>query len=119
MLKRAKKGGRSGSFVNTLDAAEKGDFEPLLGDHTEDWWNFVRERLDLGAKQLMLRIESEDPAFGPWYSWLVYEEADGGSSIALTRIIIPDYETNADSALAVPDGYEQVPYYAFRWGSQS
>ena len=71
----------------------------------------------MGANQLMLRIENEDPAFGPWYAWLVYEQADSGRSIPLMQILIPDYETKADSALAIPDGYEQVPYYAFRWDS--
>jgi hypothetical protein len=115
MEKRSKKGGRSGSFVTTLDAAEKGDFEPLLGGHTQDWWNYVRERLDRGATRLMLRIENEDPAFGRWYAWLVYEGDDSGKSIALTNILIPDYETKADSALAIPDGYEQTPYFALRW----
>lgn len=117
MRKRARRGGGGRSFTEALDAAQKGDFEPLLGDCAEDWWEFVRERLELGTSQFMLRIEVEDPAFGPWYTWLVYEQVDRGSSIALTQLLIPDYATNPEAALAIPDGYEQVPYFAVRFDS--
>ena len=88
-----------------------------MGDRAEDWWEFVREHLELGTNQFTLRIEMEDPAFGPWYTWLVYEQADRGSSIAHTQLLIPDYATNPEAALAIPDGYEQVPYFAVRFGS--
>ena len=106
--------GRRGSeLTEALDAAQKGEVEPLLGD----WWEFVRERLELGTNQFMLRIEVEDRAFGPWYTWVVYEQVDRGSSIALTQLLIPDYATNPEAALAIPDGYEQVPYFAVRFDS--
>ena len=62
MRKRARRGGGGRSFTEALDAAQKGDFEPLLGDRAEDWREFVREQLELGTNQFMLRIEIEDPA---------------------------------------------------------
>jgi hypothetical protein len=105
------------NIADALDAAHRGDIEPLMRDRTEDWWNFVRERLDLGADQLMIRIENDDPAFGSWYLWLVFEVVDQHSGIALMRILIPDYEAKPDSALVIPQGYEQVPYFACRWES--
>jgi len=117
MRKRARRGGGGRSFTKALDAAQKGDFEPLLGDCAEDWWEFVREHLELGTNQFMLRIELQDPAFGPWYTWVVYEQVDRGSSIAFTQLLIPDYETSPEAALAIPDGYEQVPYFAVRFDS--
>jgi hypothetical protein len=117
MRKRARRGGGGRSFTGALDAAQKGDLEPLLGDCAEDWREFVRERLELGTNQFMLRIEVEDRAFGPWYTWVVYERVDRGSSIALTQLLIPDYATSPEAALAIPDGYEQVPYFAVRFGS--
>ena len=117
MRKRARRGGGGRSFTKALDAAQKGDFEPLLGDCAEDWWEFVRERLELGTSQFMLRIEAQDPAYGPWYLWLVYEQVDRDSSLALTQLLIPDPATNPAAALAIPDGYEQVPYFAVRFGS--
>jgi hypothetical protein len=117
MRKRARRGGGGRSFTEALDAAQKGDYGPLWGDCAEDWWEFVREHLELGTGQFMLRIEMEDPAFGPWYTWLVCEQVDRGSSIALTQLLIPDYATNPEAALAIPDGYEQVPYCAVRFDS--
>ena len=117
MRKRARRGGGGRSFTGALDAAQKGDLEPLLGDCAEDWREFVRERLELGTNQFMLRIEVEDRACGPWYTWVVYERVDRSSSIALTQLLIPDYATSPEAALAIPDGYEQVPYFAVRFGS--
>jgi hypothetical protein len=117
MRKRARRGDRGRSFTAALDAAQKGDFEPLLGDCAEDWWEFVREHIELGMNQFMLRIEIEDPAFGPWYTWIVYKQVDRGSSIALAQLLIPDYASNPQAALAIPDGYEQVPYFAVRFDS--
>ena len=117
MRKRARRGGGGRSFTEAMDAAQKGDFGPLLGDCVEDWWEFVREHLELGTNQFMLRIEMEDPAFGPWYTWLVYEQVDRDSSLALTQLLIPDPATNPAAALAIPDGYEQVPYFAVRFDS--
>jgi hypothetical protein len=117
MRKRPRRGGGDRSFTEALDAAQKGDFEPLLGDRAEDWWEFVREHVELGTNQFMLRIEVQDPAFGPWCTWLVYEQAERGSSIALTQFLIPDYTTKPEAALAIPDGYEQVPYFAVRFDS--
>ena len=117
MRKRARRGGGGRSFTEAMDAAQKGDFGPLLGDCVEDWWEFVRERLELGTSQFMLRIEVEDPAFGPWCTWVVYEPVDRGSSLALTQLLIPDPATNPAAALAIPDGYEQVPYFAVRFDS--
>lgn len=114
MRKRRQNHGQT-NISDALNGAKRGDFEALLGDRTEDWWNFVQERVDLGASQLMLRIEHEDSAFGFWYMWLVFEGDDQGSSVALTRILIPDYETKPDSALAIPKGYEHVPFFMYRW----
>jgi hypothetical protein len=119
MGKRARRGGGGRSFTEALGAAEKGDFEPLVGDCAEDWWEFVREHLQLGTDQFMLRIELEDPAFGPWYAWVVYEQVDRGSSIALTGLLIPDYTTNPEAALAIPRGYEQVPYFGVQFEGTS
>ena len=117
MRKRTRRGGGGRSFTEALGAAQKGNFEPLLGDCTEGWREFVRERLELGTNQFMLQVEVEDPTFGPWYTWLVYEQVDRGSSIALTQLLIPDYATNLKAALAIPDGYEQVPYFSVRFDS--
>ena len=36
MWKRTRRGGWGRSFTEALDAAQKGDFEPLLGDCAED-----------------------------------------------------------------------------------
>jgi hypothetical protein len=113
MRKRRRKGEQSVESV--LDAAKVGDFESLLGDESNAWWNFVVERLGLRVDQLMLRIEAEDPAIGSWYLWLVYEVDESDNSIALANILIPDYENRPESALTTPEGYEQVPYLACRW----
>jgi hypothetical protein len=117
MRKRARRGGRGQSLTEAIAAAQEGHFEPLLGDCAEDWWEFVREHLELGTNQFMLRIAMEDPAFGRWYTWLEYEGVDRGSSIALANVLIPDYAANPEAALAIPDGYEQVPYFAVRFDS--
>jgi hypothetical protein len=114
LAKRHKKHGQA-NIADAINDAKGGDFGALLGDRTEDWWSFVRERLDGGASQLMLRIEHDDSAFGSWYMWLEFEGDDQCSSIALTRILVPDYETKPDSALAIPDGYEHVPFFVYRW----
>jgi len=47
----------------------------------------------------------------------VYEQVDRDSSLALTQLLIPDPATNPAAALAIPDGYEQVPYFAVRFDS--
>ena len=117
MRKRARRGGGGRSFTEAMDAAQKGDFGPLLGDCVEDWWEFVRERLELGTSQFMLRIEAQDPAYGPWYLWHVNEQVERDRSHARTQLVIPDPATNPAAALAIPDGYEQVPYFAVRFDS--
>jgi hypothetical protein len=103
------------SVKSVLDAAKVGDFESLLGDGANAWWNFVVGRLELRVDQLMLRIEAEDPASGRWYLWLVYEVDESDNSIALAEVLVPDYENRPESALTTPEGYEQVPYFACRW----
>jgi len=88
-----------------LDAALHGDFSSLFGDDGEVWWSFVRDRAELGADQVMLRVDT-----GTWCCWLVYEVVDNRSGIAMTQMLIPDYEKRPETAMAIPAGYEQVPY---------
>ena len=117
MRKRPKKGGRSeGGAGAALNAAQKGDFGPLLEDEVDAWWNFVGEHLELGTNRLMLRIEAQDPR-GPWYLWLVYDVDHGDKSLALSELMLPNDETMANragTATATPEGYEQVPYFPYR-----
>lgn len=94
-----------------IKAAREGDFTSLLGDDTESWWAFVRERLDLGADELMIRIDLEDASFGPWCLWLLFSVQELGSALALEGILVPDYENEPGAALATPEGREQVPYF--------
>jgi hypothetical protein len=99
-----------------LDAARAGDFGLLLGNEADAWWNFVLEHIQLGTNQLMLRIEFQDPALGPWCFWFVYEVVDrSDNSIALLSFMHPSDENSPEPSLVVPEGYEQVPYYAYRW----
>ena len=94
-----------------IKAAQEGDFSVLLQDDSQMWWAFVRERLDLGADELMLRIDLEDVALGPWCIWLVVSVQEQGGSVALEAIFVPDYENDHEAALAMPEGQEQVPYF--------
>lgn len=94
-----------------IKAAHEGDFESLFEDDTESWWAFVRERLDLGADELMLRIDLEDASLGRWYLWLLFSVQEYGTALALEEVLIPDYENEPDAALATPQGREQVPYF--------
>lgn len=94
-----------------IKAAHEGDFTALLEDDTERWWAFVRERFDLGADELMLRIDLEDASLGPWYIWLLFSIQEHGSALELEGVLIPDYENEPSAALATPEGREQVPYF--------
>jgi hypothetical protein len=94
-----------------IKAAQEGDFASLFENDADKWWVFVRERLDLGADELMIRIDLEDDSFGPWYVWLLFSAQNYGRAISFEGVLIPDYETEPDSALATPEGREQVPYF--------
>jgi len=112
-----KRGNRSQSsqastVVDAINKAYRGDFAPLLRDCEEDWLGFVRERIDQGADQLMIRIEMTDEGRA-WYAWLLCEVVSERSGIAISRVMVPQSET--DAALAIPEGYEQVPYFAIQW----
>ena len=103
---------QASTVVDAINQAYGGDFAPLLRDCEEDWQTFVRERIDLGADQLMIRIEMTDEG-RPWYAWLVCEVVSERSAIAISQVMVPQSES--DAALAIPEGYEQVPYFAIRW----
>ena len=94
-----------------LKAAHEGDFSSLLESDTENWWAFVRERIDIGADELMIRIDLEDDSFGQWYLWLLFSVQEHGSTLALEGVLIPDYENEPGAALAIPKGREQTPYF--------
>jgi hypothetical protein len=89
----------------------QGDFTSLFENDTESWWTFVRERLDLGADELMIRIDLEDDSVGPWYLWLLFSVPEHGSALSLEGVLIPDDENEPDAALPTPEGREQVPYF--------
>ncbi|MHB2029643.1 MAG: hypothetical protein ACYCPT_12620, partial [Acidimicrobiales bacterium] len=55
-----------------IKAAQEGDFASLFENDIDSWWNFVGERLDLGADELMIRIDLEDDSLGPWYMWILF-----------------------------------------------
>lgn len=57
----------------------------------------------------MIRIDLEDDSFGPWYVWLLFNVQEHGSALSLESVLIPDYEMEPDTALATPQGREQVP----------
>ena len=101
----------AGGVSQAIKAAQEGDFTSLFENDTESWWDFVRERLDLGADELMIRIDLEDHSFGPWYAWLLFSVQELGSALSLEGVLIPDYENEPDAALATPEGREQVPYF--------
>src|SRR5271156_4121090 len=50
VAKRHERHGQA-NIADAINEAKGNDFRSLLGDRTEDWWSFVRERLDLGASQ--------------------------------------------------------------------
>jgi hypothetical protein len=94
-----------------IQAASEGNFEIIFGDDVEDWWSFVRERLNLGTDELMIRLDLEDPVFGKWSIWLVFSVEVHGRALAFEEILIPDYENEPESAQAIPLGREKVPYF--------
>lgn len=94
-----------------IKAAQEGDFASLFENSAESWWVFVRERLDLGADELMIRVDLDDDSFGPWYMWLLFSVEEHGSALSLEGVLIPDYENKPNTALATPEGREQVPYF--------
>ena len=94
-----------------VQAAHEGDFAALLEGDAERWWAFARERIDLGADELMVRIDLEDADFGPWCIWLLFSLQEHGSALALESVLIPDYENDPGAAQATPKGQEQVPYF--------
>ena len=98
-------------IAQAVNAAHDGDFTTLLGEDAETWWIFVRERIDLGANELMLRIDLVDDDLGPWYMWLLFFVQEHGNALALDAILIPEYENDPKAALATPAGREQVPYF--------
>ena len=97
-------------FDRALQAALEGDIGLLLGDNADTWWSFVEERVMLGADQLMLRVDMEDESIGPWCIWVVLDVVDS-DDLTLGQIFMPDYENHPDTAMAIPDRYEQVPYF--------
>jgi hypothetical protein len=103
---------QASNVVDAINEAYRGDFAPLLRDCEADWQTFIRERIDLGADQLMIRIEMTDEG-RPWCAWLVCEVVSERSGIAISQVMVPQSET--DAALAIPEGYEQVPYFGIRW----
>jgi hypothetical protein len=94
-----------------VKAAQEGGFASLFENDTENWWAFVRERLDLGAKKLMIRIDLEDASLTPWYLWLLFSAQEHGRALSLKGALVPDYENEPDAALETPKGREQVPYF--------
>jgi hypothetical protein len=94
-----------------IQAAHEGDFTALLEDDAERWWAFARERIDLGAEELMVRVDLEDADFGLWFIWLLFSLQEHGSALALESVLIPDYENDPGAAQATPKGREQVPYF--------
>jgi hypothetical protein len=96
---------------HVLKAAREGDFDSLFGKDSEGWWDFVRERLDLGADELMIRLDLEDPDFGRWFLWLLFSVQENNRALVLEEVLIPDYEENPKAALQTPQGREQVPCF--------
>lgn len=94
-----------------IRAAGDGRFDALFGERTDQWWDFVRERTTLGADELMIRIDVLDSEFGEWSLWLLFNVGERGATLTLEEILIPDYENVPVSALAIPRGKEQVPYF--------
>jgi len=94
-----------------IRAAHEGDFAALLEDDAEKWWAFVKEQIDLGADELMLRIDLEDADIGQWFIWLRFTLQEHGRALALESVLIPDYENDPGAAQATPKGQEQVLYF--------
>ena len=94
-----------------MQAAGEGDFASLFEGETDEWWAFVRERIDLGADELVIRIDFEDASFGPWCVWLSFSVQERGTALSLDDVFVPDYENHPEAALANPEGREQVPYF--------
>jgi len=94
-----------------LAAASDGNFDSIFGEESERWWDFVRERLDLGADELMIRLELEDPDFRRWFLWLLFRVEEDSRALALEEVLVPDYEAKPEAAIEIPQGREQVPYF--------
>ncbi|MGC1420097.1 MAG: hypothetical protein WA786_08265 [Acidimicrobiales bacterium] len=107
----AKRFTKAGDISHVLKAALEGDFASLFEEHLDDWWDFVKERLDLGADELMIRLDLEDPDFGEWFLWLLFSVEEETQALALEEVFVPDYEENPKAALETPLGREQVPYF--------
>jgi len=103
--------GVASDVTQLIRSASEGDFERLFGDGVSNWWSFVSERIDLGADELMIRLELEDTEFGEWWIWLVYGVEEHGRTLKFEELLIPDYENDPDSARSIPQGREQVPYF--------
>lgn len=94
-----------------LAAVREGNFDSIFGEESERWWEFVGDRLDLGADELMIRLDLEDPDFGRWFLWLVLSVDESSRALALEEVLIPDYETKPEAAIEIPQGREPVPYF--------
>jgi hypothetical protein len=56
-----------GDISQVLRASSEGNFDSIFGKESAGWWDFVRERVDLGADELMIRLDLEDPDSGTWF----------------------------------------------------
>jgi hypothetical protein len=94
-----------------LRAASEGYFDSIFGKESEGWWDFVRERVDLGADELMIRLDLEEPDSGTWFLWLLFSVQENSLALTLEEFLIPDHETKPEAATEIPRGLEQVPYF--------
>jgi hypothetical protein len=106
-----KKFSTSSDISQLIAAASDGNFNAIFGKESEEWWDFVIDRVNLGADELMIRLDLEDPDIGRWFLWLVFSVHENGQALALEEVLIPDYETEPESAIEIPLGREQVPYF--------
>jgi hypothetical protein len=90
-------------LVNALGDME---FGKLFGPDEEEWWDFVRERIALGADQVGIRISFDDPDTGLWFLWAYFNVEN--DTLTLDGVMLPK---DADHNLVTPTGYEMTPVF--------
>lgn len=98
------------AFAFALNAAAvSGDFLPLLGTQTADWWALVHSALkDPRHEGVVLQLVLQDDA-GPWSAWMAFKFHLG--ELVLDGVYLPNEDSDR---MSCPDELEH--YAVFKAG---